>query len=61
MSDIDEVAFQEALADRCEAWKQLAYALDRLLVCYRIGTRPTGQLLNEIRAIKDRLGFDRET
>lgn len=48
-----------ALANRCEAWKDLARALDDLCVCYRLGKRPADKTLDRIRQLKERLGYDR--
>lgn len=47
----------DTLANRCEAWKDLARALDNLCVCYRIGKAPAGKLLDRIRHLKELLGF----
>lgn len=39
-------------------WKELAVSVMRLNVCYRIGSRPSGKLLDRIRALKAKLGVD---
>jgi hypothetical protein len=42
--------------DEQNAWKELAKARDELLVCYRLGKRPTEKLLTRIEHAKKALG-----
>jgi hypothetical protein len=52
-----EAALEFMTNDRAD-WRAFARKLDQLLACYRVGKRPSGKLLDEVTALRERLGED---
>lgn len=45
-------AIEKALNDSKLEWKRLAFLLEALLACYRIGKQPSDKLLDDISRLK---------